>query len=170
MANDDLIKIYNQAMEKEPNDVGAIMDRLADPEGYLHVHIPPGGHKIDGEWMLPKGPEVLAATAAKYAVINLQHTVHHVRQIGDDLLVLETTMSATLPDGRAVSFPDVVMWTFKNGRIVRQVQIASKETWTTLRDALTASNVPGYAAGTEYWKDEALTALRHPADKVLTTE
>jgi hypothetical protein len=175
--NDNLIKLYNQAAEQAHNqvaghapDVVGIVNELADPEGFLHVHIPPGGHKIDGEWMMPKSIDGVKAYAEKTGAINLRRTVDHVRQIGDDLLVLEITMSATLPDGRDVSFPNVMMWTFKNGRVVRQIQVASKELWVTLRDALTAASVPGYAPGTEYWKDEALTAARHPADKILTTE
>jgi hypothetical protein len=92
--------------------------------------------------------------------------VNNVRQLGDDLLVLETVYSATLPGGEDVSFDDVIMWTFKNGRIVRQVQVASTDMWETFRNALQAVSAPGYAPGGEYWKDETLKAARYRADKV----
>jgi hypothetical protein len=131
-------------------------------EGYLHVHIPAAPHKQDGEWIIPKS-DTAEGQADVMGRINLRVRVNKVRQLGDDLLVLETTYSATLPDGRDVSFEDVIMWTFnKDRRITRQVQVASTEMWDTLRDALQTVGAPGYAAGGEYWKDEKLNEQRHP--------
>lgn len=139
---------------------------LVDPAGYLHVHIPAVSHKKDGEWLTPKTD--YTQQAAVMAKINLRVTVNSVRQIGDDLLVLETIYSATLPSGEDVAFDDVVMWTFKDGRIVRQIQVASEEMWETLRTALQTVSAPGYARGAEYWNDEA-QAARYPADKLRGT-
>lgn len=145
-----------------------ILNEIASPEGYLHVHIPGVSHKRDGEWITPSS-DYGAGQADVYARIGLRVRVDDVRQLGDDLLVMEAVFSATLPDGRDVSFGDVIMWTFRDGRVVRQVQVASTEMWDTLRDALVSVDAPGYAPGTEYWKDEASTAARYPADKLSTT-
>jgi hypothetical protein len=142
-----------------------LSNQLASPEGYLHVHIPGVSHKQDGEWITPAS-DYGAGQSEAFARINLRVTVNNVRQLGDDLLVLETVYSATLPDGRDVSFDDVIMWTFEGGRMVRQVQVASTEMWDTLREALVAVSAPGYAAGTEYWNDEASRAARYPAEKL----
>jgi hypothetical protein len=141
-----------------------VFHELADPAGYLHVHIPAVSHKQDGEWMVPS--DNYAATADVMGRIKLRVTVNNVRQIGDDLLVLETVYSATLPSGEDVSFDDIVMWTFKDGRVVRQIQVASTLMWETLRNALQTVSAPGYASGAEYWKDEGLKARRYPADKL----
>jgi hypothetical protein len=59
----------------------------------------------------------------------------------------------------------VILWTFKDGRIVRQIQVASGKMWDTLRDALQTVSAPGYAAGREYWNDEATKSARYPAHK-----
>jgi ketosteroid isomerase-like protein len=141
------------------------MNELASPDGYLHVHIPAVNHKQDGEWLVPKA-DYGAAQAKNMAAINLRVKVNNVRQIGDDLLVLETVYSATLPDGKDVAFDDVILWTFKNGRMVRQIQVATPGMWDTLVKALQAVNAPGYAKGREYWNDEKVKATRYPADKV----
>jgi hypothetical protein len=142
-----------------------ILNEIASPGGYLHVHIPGVSHKQDGEWITPAS-DYGSGQADVFAKINLRVAVNDVRQLGDDLLVLEAVFSASLPDGRDVTFDDVIMWTFVNGRVVRQVQVASTEMWDTLRDALVAVNAPGYGAGTEYWKDEASMAARYPGEKL----
>jgi ketosteroid isomerase-like protein len=137
-------------------------NEVVDPDGYLHVHIPAVSHKQDGEWITPDNK--YTAQAEVMARIHLRVSVNAVRQIGDDLLVLETVYSATLPGGKDVSFDDIILWTFKNGRIVRQIQVASTEMWDTLRTGLQAASAPGYAAGSEYWKDEA-QARRYRTNK-----
>jgi hypothetical protein len=113
--------------------------------------------------MMPDGK--YGATAEVMKRISLGVAVNSVRQIGDDLLVLETVYSAILPSNERVSFDDVILWTFKNGRIVRQIQVASGKMWDTLRDALQTVSAPGYAAGREYWHDEATKSARYPAKK-----
>jgi ketosteroid isomerase-like protein len=144
-----------------------LFNELAEPQGYLHVHIPAVSHKQDGEWITPDTK--YGAQAEVMGRIHLRVSVNNVRQIGDDLLVLETVYSATLPGGKDVSFDDIILWTFKNGRITRQIQVASTQMWDTLRNALQTVSAPGYAAGNEYWKDEANKAARYPSDKLGST-
>jgi ketosteroid isomerase-like protein len=145
-----------------------LFNQLCAPEGYLHVHIPAVSHKQDGEWIVPPA-DGRRETASVMGRINMRVAVNSVRQLGDDLLVLETVYTATAADGKDASFDDVILWTFKNGRIVRQVQVASTEMWDTFRNALQASRAPGYAAGTEYWNDEENKAARYRADKLADT-
>jgi ketosteroid isomerase-like protein len=167
----ELFKIGNQIRDAYASSFAEglkLFNQLCAPEGYLHVHIPAVSHKQDGEWITP-GSDYGVQTAAVMGRINLGVVVNNVRQLGDDLLVLETVYSATLADGTNVSFDDVILWTFKNGRIVRQVQVASTAMWDTFRNALQALNAPGYSAGSEYWKDEKSKAARYQADKLENT-
>jgi hypothetical protein len=145
-----------------------LFNQLVAPEGYLHAHIPAVSHKQDGEWITPPA-DYGAQTAAVLARINMRLAVNNVRQLGYDLLVLETVQSARASDGTDASFNNVIFWTFQDGRIVRQVQVASSAMWDTFRSALQALSAPGYAAGNEYWTDEKSRAARYRADKLKDT-
>jgi sugar lactone lactonase YvrE len=164
----DIGRRFRDAYAKSFAEGSKLFNQLAAPEGYLHAHIPAVSHKQDGEWITPAS-DYGAGSADVMSRINMTTAVNSVRQLGDDLLVLETTQSATGADGKEVSFSNVIFWTFENGRIVRQVQVASTAMWDAFRNALQAASAPGYAPGNEYWNDEKSNAARYQADKLSHT-
>src|ERR1700722_9038036 len=68
--------------------------------------------------------------------INCRINVEAVRQAGDDLLMLETVFTGTLPDGTDFRYPNVLLYTFRDAKIVRLVEVASADMWITLSKAL----------------------------------
>ena len=68
--------------------------------------------------------------------ISCKITVEAVRQTGDDLLILECVFTGVLPSGDAFSYPNVLLFTFRDDKIARLVEVASADMWSTLSKAL----------------------------------
>jgi hypothetical protein len=79
--------------------------------------------------------------------INCKIDVQSVRQLGDDTLALETVFTGTLPGGDDFRYSNVLIYTFRDGKIARLVEVASEDMWTTLSKALAdAAGYTGAAA------------------------
>jgi ketosteroid isomerase-like protein len=76
--------------------------------------------------------------------MNTRINVKTVRQASDDLLILETQFTGTFPNGTDFSYPNVLLYTFSSGKIVRLVEVASEQMWTEMRAALAEF---GYKSG-----------------------
>lgn len=84
------------------------------------------------------GSDVLAAGEAEAAQrggpspldrIGLRLEIDSYRQIFDDTLVLDLFFTGTLPDGEDYRFRNVFLYTVRDGKFVRLVEVASKEMW-----------------------------------------
>jgi ketosteroid isomerase-like protein len=88
----------------------------------------------------PIDPELARAGAAAevdaLAAIRCRIAVESVRRAGDDLLVLETVFTGTLPGGDDFRYDNVLLYMFEDGRITRLVEVASGDMWSTLSKAL----------------------------------
>ena len=94
------------------------------------VHVPEVA--ADGHSSAEKLEGRAEAEAAALAELKAHLTIETVRQAGDDLLILETALSGTLPDGTDFRFPEAMLHTFRDGKIVRTVLVGSTEMFSTL--------------------------------------
>jgi ketosteroid isomerase-like protein len=89
----------------------------------------------------------VGAEADALEKIHCRIDVQTVRQLGDDTLALETVFTGVLPDGNDFRYTNVLIYTFRDGRIVRLVEVASEDMWSTLSKALAdAAGYTGAAA------------------------
>lgn len=95
----------------------------------FHIPEAPG----DGRQSLTRAD--VSRKSAGVAGLDRRVTVENVRQLGDDTLVLQRVVSGTLPDSTTFSFPVVSIFTIKGGRIVRVIEVESREMLDTLTAA-----------------------------------
>ena len=141
----DLLEIGHAIRDAYASSVSeghaAWMGYAGDGMRVYHVpELPGDGHPIDVSQL---GGAADAESDA-LAKIDTRITVDTVRAIGDDMLALETTFTGTLPDGPAFRYPNVLLYTFRDGKIVQLVEVASADMWSTLRAALATV---GFGAG-----------------------
>ncbi|MFI5053229.1 MAG: nuclear transport factor 2 family protein [Acidimicrobiia bacterium] len=133
----NLIEIGNQIRAAYATSMGdghaAWLGHAGPGMQVFHVpELPGDGTPIDPE-------QVRAGAAAEVdalAKIQCRIDVETVRQAGDDLLILETVFTGTLPDGNDFRFDNVLLYTFRDGKIARLVEVASGDMWSTLSKAL----------------------------------
>src|ERR1700722_4955109 len=123
----------------------AWMHRIS-PDGMRHIHVPEMTHKADGVDLPPADDSEVEAKAHALDMINTRVSVENVRQAGDDVLILETLYTGTLPDGKEFRFPDIQLFTFHDAKIVQLIQVASAEMCATLLGAMKTLSAPGYDA------------------------
>jgi ketosteroid isomerase-like protein len=133
----NLIEIGNQIRDAYATSMGdghaAWLGYAAPGIQVFHVpELPGDGTPIDPE-QVRAGAEAEVDALAK---INCRIDVATVRQAGDDLLMLETVFTGTLPNGSDFRFDNVLLYTFRDGKIVRLVEVASGDMWSTLQKAL----------------------------------
>jgi ketosteroid isomerase-like protein len=112
-------------------------------EGMRVFHVPelPGdGTPVD----VSRIGQQADAEVVGLAKLDTRITVQAVRQVGDDLLILETEFTGTIPGGKAFSYPNVLLYSFADGKIVRLVEVGSRDMWSSLRAALAEV---GYSRG-----------------------
>ncbi len=110
-------------------------DHVADGLQVYHVpELPGDGTPVDLRMLGDAGQ----AETDALGKLDTRITVETVRQAGDDTVILETTFTGALPNGTRFRFPNVLMYTFRDGKIVGLVEVASAEMWSTLQAALRA--------------------------------
>lgn len=111
----------------------AWMSHMGPDMRVFHVPELPG----DGQPLPTAGiGDQAGAEVDALAKLNTRINVQSVREAADDLLILETLFTGTLPNGTDFAFPNTLLYTFRDGKIARLVEVASQEMWTTLRAAL----------------------------------
>lgn len=94
------------------------------------VHVPEVA--ADGASSADKLEERGKSEAAALAKLQARLTIEAVRQAGDDLLILETALTGTLLNGTDFRFPEAMLHTFRDGKIVRTVLVGSTEMFSRL--------------------------------------
>jgi ketosteroid isomerase-like protein len=94
------------------------------------IHVP--AVKADGTSSGDKMGRRAEAEVAALKGLNAKLTVEAVQQAGDDTLILETALSGTLPNGQDFRFPEVMIYTFEDGKMVRLIAVGSTEMFSTL--------------------------------------
>ena len=148
----NLIELGNQIRDGYASSVAeghAAWMHYISPDGMRHIHVPEMTHKADGQLDFPPSDDSeVEAKAHALDMIKTRVVVENVRQAGNDMLILETLYTGTLPDGNDFRYPDTQLFTFRDGKIVQLIQVASAEMWATLLGALKTVSAPGYDAGT----------------------
>jgi ketosteroid isomerase-like protein len=104
-------------------------------QGMQVYHVPalPGdGTPIDPPRI---GAGASAETKALEA-IRCRIGVEAVRQAGDDTLILETVFTGTLSSGDDFRYDNTLIYTFRDDKIVRLIEVGSEDMWTTLAKEL----------------------------------
>jgi ketosteroid isomerase-like protein len=133
----NLLEIGNQIRDAYATSIGAghtaWLGHAAPGMQVFHVpELPGDGTPIDPE-QIRAGAEAEVDALAK---IDCNIAVETVRQVGDDLLVLETVFTGTLPSGDDFRYDNVLLYTFRDGKIVRLVEVAPGDMWSVLSKAL----------------------------------
>jgi hypothetical protein len=98
------------------------MQSLFSREGLRVYHVPAGPD--DGRLIPPdeymKGVEDEITAFDKLRVVI---DVGEVRQAGDETLIVETYFAATGPDGSKLGFPNVWIWTVREGHLQQVIEV-----------------------------------------------
>ncbi len=107
-------------------------------DGMRVYHVPelPGdGTPVDLSKLLAAGRGGTEALSK----LGTRITVEAVRQAGENTLILESVFTGTLPDGAPFRYPNVIIFSFRDGSIEQLVEVASAEMWSTLQQAMRAT-------------------------------
>lgn len=134
----DLLDIGNKIRDAYASSIGdghaAWMGYAAKGMTVYHVpELPGDGTPLGDLDKLAAGADAETAALEK---ISCRINVETVRQAGDDLLILDCVFTGVLPSGDPFSYPNVLLYTFRDGKIARLVEVASADMWSTLSKAL----------------------------------
>jgi ketosteroid isomerase-like protein len=128
----DLIEIGSKIQSAYASSVAeghaAMSAYTSDNVSVFHVPAVAADGTSSGEKLARRSEAEVSALKG----INAALTVDAVQQAGDDTLILETNLSGTLPNGLDFRFPEVMIYTFQEGKIVRMILVGSNEMFSTL--------------------------------------